>query len=151
MPDEAGDFRMIIVNGVQHRDRGQRAVGVLAEILVAGRVEQVEGEPLMLEAHHRRRHRDAALALDRHPIRAHPPPLAPRLRFARQQNRPGKQQQFLGQGGLAGILVRNDCESAPARNLVGQGSLKTLYPAADWVKRLTSPAHQSLLSRVSFC
>jgi hypothetical protein len=33
MTDETGDFRMIIVNGVQHRDRGQGAVGVLAEIL----------------------------------------------------------------------------------------------------------------------
>jgi hypothetical protein len=47
-----------------------------AEILVARRVEQVEGEPLMLEAHHRRGDRNAALALDRHPIRAHPPPRA---------------------------------------------------------------------------
>src|ERR1700730_3329149 len=26
MTDEAGDFRMIIVNGVQHRDRGQRGL-----------------------------------------------------------------------------------------------------------------------------
>ena len=45
MTDEAGDFRMITVNGVQHRDRGQGAVGVLAEILMTRRVEQVEGEP----------------------------------------------------------------------------------------------------------
>ena len=30
-----------------------------AEILVARRVEQVEGEPLMLESHHRRGDRDA--------------------------------------------------------------------------------------------
>jgi hypothetical protein len=30
----------------------------------------------MLEAHHRRGDGDAALALDRHPIRAHPPPRA---------------------------------------------------------------------------
>ena len=71
--------------GVEHHHRavdlGQDAVGVLswlksrwAEILVARRVEQVEGEPLMLEAHHRRGDGDAALALDRHPIRAHPPP-----------------------------------------------------------------------------
>jgi hypothetical protein len=45
-------------------------VGVLAEILVARRVEEVEGEPLMLEAHHRRADRDAARALDRPPIRA---------------------------------------------------------------------------------
>ena len=42
------------------------------EILVARRVEQVEGEPLVLEAPHRGGDRDAALAL--HPIRAHPPP-----------------------------------------------------------------------------
>jgi hypothetical protein len=47
-----------------------------AEILVARRVEQVEGDPLVLKAHHRRGDRDAALALDRYPIRAHPPPLA---------------------------------------------------------------------------
>ena|SRR5580692_5054548 len=38
----------------------------------------------MLKAHHRRGDRDAALALDRHPIRAHPPPLAARLDLARQ-------------------------------------------------------------------
>ncbi len=62
-----------------------------AEILVAPRVEEVEGEPLVLEAHHRRGDRDAALALDRHPIRAHPPPLAARLHFARQLDRPAKQ------------------------------------------------------------
>ena len=39
-------------------DRGQGAVGVLAEItageiLLAGRDQQVEGEPLLLEAHHK--------------------------------------------------------------------------------------------------
>jgi hypothetical protein len=37
-----------------------------AEILVTRRVEQVERYPHMLEAHHRRGHRDAALAIDRH-------------------------------------------------------------------------------------
>jgi hypothetical protein len=36
-----------------------------------------------------------------HPIRAHPPPLAARLHFARQLDRPAKQQQFLGQCRLA--------------------------------------------------
>ena len=44
--------------GVEHHDgavdRGQGAVGVLAEILVARRIEQVEDEALMLEGHHRR-------------------------------------------------------------------------------------------------
>src|SRR5256886_84748 len=46
-------------------DRGQRAVGVLAEVLVAGRVQQVERAVRVVERHHRRRHRDATLALDR--------------------------------------------------------------------------------------
>jgi hypothetical protein len=75
-----------------------------AEILVTRRVEQVEGEPLMPEAHHRRGDRDATLALDRHPIRAHPPPLAACLDLARQLDRPAKQQQFLGQCRLAGTF-----------------------------------------------
>jgi hypothetical protein len=78
-----------------------------AEILVARRVEQVEGEPLVLEAYHRRGDRDATLALDHHPIRAHPPPLAARLHFPRHLDRPAEQQQFLGQGGLAGNRIAN--------------------------------------------
>jgi hypothetical protein len=82
-----------------------------AEILVAPRVEEVEGEPLVLEAHHRRGDRDAALALDRHPIRAHPPPLAARLHFARQLDRPAKQQQFLGQCRLAGVANANSLDA----------------------------------------
>jgi predicted membrane-bound mannosyltransferase len=61
---------------------------------MARRVEQIEGEPLVLSAHHRRGNRDAALALDRHPIRAHPPPLAARLDLARLLDRAAKEQQF---------------------------------------------------------
>jgi hypothetical protein len=94
---------------------------------VARRVEQVEGEALMLEAHHRRGDRDAALALDRHPIRAHPPPLAARLDLARQLDRAAKQQQFLGQCGLAGVRMRNDRKGAPAQNLVGQGVYQSAF------------------------
>ena len=74
----------------------------------------------MLEARHRRGDRDAALVLDRHPIRAHPPPLAARLDLSRQLDRPAKQQQFLGQRGLAGVRMRNDRKGAPTRNLVGK-------------------------------
>ena len=60
----------------------------------------------MLKAHHRRGDRDAAPALDRHPIRAHPPPLAARLDFARQLDRSAEQQQFLGQV----VLPASGCE-----------------------------------------
>jgi hypothetical protein len=86
--------------------RGQGAVGVLAEILVARRVEQVEGEPLMLKAHHRLGDRDATLALDRHPIRAHPPPLAARLHFARQLDRPPNSSNF----SVNVVLPASGCE-----------------------------------------
>jgi hypothetical protein len=62
---------------------------------VVWRVEQVEGEPIVLEAHHRQGDRDAALALDRHPIRAHPPPpLAVRLHFARSWIAPPNSSNF---------------------------------------------------------
>jgi hypothetical protein len=95
---------------------------------VARGVEEVEGEPLVLEAHHRRGDRDAALALDRHPIRAHPPPLTPprALNFARQLDRPAKQQQFLGQGRLAGVGMPNDRKAAPARKFVGRRTLESV-------------------------
>jgi hypothetical protein len=60
---------------------------VSSQILVARRVEQIEAESLVLEAHHRRGDGDAALALDRHPIRARPPPIAARLDLTRQLDR----------------------------------------------------------------
>jgi hypothetical protein len=48
-------------------------------------------------------------------------PLAARPDLAGELDRPAKQQQFLGQCGLAGVRVRNDRKGAPAGNLVGQG------------------------------
>src|SRR3546814_11856657 len=36
-------------------DRGQRAIGVLRKVLMPRRVEQVEGDSVLLERHHRRR------------------------------------------------------------------------------------------------
>src|SRR5439155_2912008 len=101
-------------------DRGQRAIGVLAEILVAGRVQQIVDAAVMLEGHHRRADRDAALALDRHPVRAGAPALAARLHLAGKLDRAAEQQQLFGQRRLAGVGVRDDRKSAPARNLVGE-------------------------------
>src|SRR3546814_9482746 len=77
--------------GVDHHhgavDRGQRAIGVLAEILVPRRVEQVEDEPPMLEGHDRRCYRNAALLLDLHPVGARTPRLPARLDFTRHIDR----------------------------------------------------------------
>src|SRR5207248_6523642 len=82
------------------------------------------------------------LALDRHPIRAHPPPLAARLHFARQLDRPAKQQQFLGQGGLAGVRMRNDRKRPPAQNLVAKithQSVSIIPGAASSAERTPAP------------
>ena len=101
-------------------DGGQGAIGVLAEILVARRVEQVEGQAVMLEAHHRRADRDAALLLDLHPVRARPAAVAARLDLAGELDRAAEQQKLLGQRGLAGVGVGNDRESAPSSDFGGE-------------------------------
>jgi hypothetical protein len=70
-------LRLDPLGGVDHHhravDRGERAIGVLAEILVSRRVEQVEDKALMFEGHHRRGHRNAALLFDLHPVGAGAP------------------------------------------------------------------------------
>ena len=50
-------------------DRGQHAQRVLGEVLVPGRVEQVEDDVVVLEAQHRRGDRDPAPLLELHPVR----------------------------------------------------------------------------------
>ena len=66
--------RLDALGGVDHHDgridRGERAIGVVGEILVARRVEQVEDAVAIFEGHHRGDDRDAALALDLHPVGA---------------------------------------------------------------------------------
>ncbi len=118
-------LRFDALGGVQHHDRGvggrQRAVGVFGEVLVAGRVQQVEHQAGVVEGHGAGRDRDAALALDLHPVRTRAPLLAARPHRAGRPDRPAGQQQVLGQGGLAGVGMADDRERAPARGLGGGG------------------------------
>src|SRR4051794_30357059 len=48
--------------------RNERSIRVLGEVLVARRVEQVDVIAVVLELHHARRHRDATLLLELHPV-----------------------------------------------------------------------------------
>ena len=109
------------LGGVDHHDGRvdgrERAVGILAEVGVARRIEQVEDNAAPLERHHGTRHRDAALLLDRHPVRPGASPLAARLDVTGKLNGAAEQQQLLGQRGLAGVRVRDDRERAPAGDL----------------------------------
>ena len=97
-------------------DRGQHAVGVFREILVARRVEQVDHMLAVLELHHRAGDRDAALLFDLHPVGGRMAAALARLDGAGQLDRAGEQQQLFGQRGLAGVRVGDDAEGAAARH-----------------------------------
>ena len=110
------------LGAVDQHQRGvggdQRAVGVLGEVLVSRRVEQVDAVIAILELQRRTADRDAALLLEFHPVRGRA--LAALLGLDRTglPNRAAIQQQLLGQRGLAGVRVRDDREGAAALNLV---------------------------------
>ena len=104
-------------------DRGQHPQRVLGEVLVARGVEQVEDDALVLEAQHGGGDRDAAAALEVHPVRRRRLLPAARGDRARLADRARVQEQLLGEGGLARVRVRDDGEGAPARRLLHHESV----------------------------
>ena len=113
-------LRFDALGGIDHHDRAvdgsQRTIGVFREIFVARRVEQVESHAFAFEGHDRAGHRNAALLLDFHPVRAGAPRLAARLDLAGEVDRATGQQQLFGQRGLARVRVRNDREGTAVRH-----------------------------------
>jgi hypothetical protein len=74
-------------------DRGQDAVGVLGEVLVAGRVEEVDRVAVVVELQDGRADRDARAALQLHPVRGRGPLVLAVLDRAGQVDRvPVKQE-----------------------------------------------------------
>ena len=112
--------RLDALGAVDHHDGEvdgrQRAVGVVGKVLVARRVEQVEDVVAILEGHHRGDDRDAALALDLHPVRAGLDAILLGLDLAGELDGAAEQQQLFRQRRLAGVRVGDDREGAPARN-----------------------------------
>ena len=106
--------------GVDHHDRridrGEGPVGVLGEVLVARGVEQVEDTAHGLEGHDGGHDRDAALALDPHPVGARLAAVGLGAHFAGELDRAAEQQHFFSQRRLARVRVRNDRKGAPARD-----------------------------------
>jgi hypothetical protein len=118
------------LGAVDHHQGGvdgrEHAVGVLAEVGVAGRVEQVDlhgrrvGGQLrvrVLEAHHRGGDGDAALALHLHPVARGRASGLLGPHGAGQLDRARVEQQLLGQRRLAGVRVADDRKGAPAGDL----------------------------------
>ena len=95
----------------------QRAVRVLAEVLVARRVEQRHPPAFELEFERRRRDRNAALLLERHPVGGRMTPRLAPANGAGQLDCAGIKEQLLGQRRLAGVGVRNDRERASSSDL----------------------------------
>ena len=114
--------RLDALGGVDHHDRGidrgQRAIGIFGKVLVARRVQQVEDEALELERHHRGHDRDAALALDLHPVGTGVAPFALGLDLPGEIDGAAEQQQLFGQRGLAGVRVGNDRKGPPPRHFI---------------------------------
>jgi hypothetical protein len=121
-PAQLADFeqlarlRLDALRRVDHHhdavDGEQRAVGVLAEVLVARRVEQRQVVRAEIELHRGGGDRNAALALDVHPVGDDMAIRLPAAHGARQLDGARVQQQFLGQGCLACVWVGNDRERA---------------------------------------
>ena len=99
--------------------RGQHAVGVLAEVGVAGGVEQVDDLAFVRELHHRGGHGDAALLFQCHPVGGGVAGGLAALHRTGHLDRASEQQQLFGQRGLAGVRVGNDGEGAATRRFVG--------------------------------
>ena len=93
--------------------RGERAVGVLAEVVVAGRVEQVHVMVAVRELQHARGDRDPALALHRHPVAGRRSLAPPLLDRAGQVDGSSVEQELLGQRRLARVGVGDDGERSP--------------------------------------
>ena len=128
--EQLSRLRLDAVRRVDHHDHAvggnQRAVGVLAEVLVARRVEERHAAALQLELQRGRGDGDAALLLEGHPVGGRVPPRLPAAHGARELDGAGVQQQLLGQRGLSGVGVRDDGERPASRDFVvelgsGQG------------------------------
>src|SRR5690606_28507116 len=90
------------------------AVGVFREVLMPRRIEQVDRETLVLELQHARRHGDAALLLEFHPVRGRVPRCPPRLDRACEVDRAAVEQQLFRQCRLPGVPVTDDGERPAA-------------------------------------
>ena len=111
--------------------RRQHAVGVLGEVTVAGRVEQVDDRVAVGELHHRRGDRDAPLLLELHPVRSGGATTAAGFDGA-GLGREGAavQEELLGEGGLARVGVADDGERTTARRFLSRRKMHlTRLPA----------------------
>ena len=114
--EQLARLRLDAFGGVDqhHRRVGgeQRAIRVLAEILVTRGVEQVHRMIAVGKLQYRRGDRDPALALELHPVRRGGARATPCRHLAGGHDRPAVQEQLLGERRLPGVGMRDDRERA---------------------------------------
>ncbi len=110
---------------VDHHDRGidggQRPVGVLGKVAMAGGVHQIEAVLPEVEGHGAGGHGNPALLLHLHEIRPRAPRLALGAHLTGHLDGTPEQEELFRQRGLAGIRVRDDGKGAPPGNFRRQG------------------------------
>ncbi len=116
--------RLDTLGGIDDHDRRihrrQRAVGVIGKVFVAGRIEDVEDAVVIFEGHDRSDDRNAALALDLHPVRTGLDAILLRLHLTGKLDRSAEQQQFFRKRGLTRVRVRNNSKGAAAGDRLGK-------------------------------
>jgi hypothetical protein len=111
----------------------QGAVGIFGKVLVPGGVEQVDHAVAVGELHDARRHRDATLFFQLHPVTCCVAVGLARAHGAGHLDGLAKPQQFLGNGGLAGVRVGNDRKGAAAGDLFLVISHLVRIQSKNWV------------------
>ncbi|EKD37224.1 MAG: hypothetical protein ACD_75C01207G0001 [uncultured bacterium] len=97
-------------------DRGQNPVGILREILMAGRIEQVDFIIPIGEFHHRGGNGNTAFLLDGHPVAGGMPLDLARFDGAGQVDGAAEEEEFFGKRGLARIGMADDAKRPPPGN-----------------------------------
>ena len=112
------------LGGVNDHDGGVRrhqgAVGVLTEVLVAGRVQNVDALALIVELQNRRGNGNTALLFNVHPVGHRMLGALLALDRTRGLDGPTVEQELFGECGFTGVGVRDDRKCAPGFDFFAQ-------------------------------
>ena len=112
------------LGGVNDHDGGVRrhqgAVGVLTEVLVAGRVQNVDALALIVELQNRRGNGNTALLFNVHPVGHRMLGALLALDRTCGLDGPTVEQEFFGECGFTGVGVRDDRKCAPGFDFFAQ-------------------------------
>jgi len=135
-------------------DGVERSVGVLAEVGVARRIEQVHLQPAVGELHDAGRDGDAALALHLHPVAHRGRTAALGLHRSGELDHSAVEEELLRQRGLARVGMGDDCKGLAAVHFLNAPSCCRIVThvcelSSDW-GAVSVPPPLSLSSRGVF-